>query len=88
MPTTIIPEEELEIARRFYTAIDELISKKNIRGLGTLARQWGLGRFSLTWSKNHPNEKRIRVVYLYYIARDYKVSLDWLFFGTGEMFEG
>ena len=87
MPTTIIPEAELEIASRFYSAIDVLISRKDIRGLGTLAKRWGLGRFSLTWSKNHPQDKRIRVVYLYYIARDYNVSLNWLFFGKGDMFE-
>ena len=46
-----------------------------------------LSRFSLTWSKNHPEEKRLKLEYIYYIARDYDISLNWLFFGKGEMIE-
>ena len=61
--------------------------QRKIRGNGTLARLWGVSLFALKWSKNHPDEKRIKVEYLYYITRDFNVSLEWLFFGNGEIFK-
>lgn len=86
MPSKEIPDISVTISERFFKAVDALVSRKCIRGLGTLAKKWDVSRFALTWSKNHPDEKRIKVEYIYYISRDYNVSLDWLFFGTGKMF--
>lgn len=86
MPANEIPEVALQINARFFDAVSCLVSDKKIRGLQTLARQWGVSRFALTWSKHHPEDKRIKIEYLYYIARDYNVSLMWLFFQEGEMF--
>jgi len=85
MPKSEIPSISKEIANRFYLATEHLQSTKQIRGLGTLAKEWNVSRFSMSWSKNHPDDKRIKVEYLYYIARDYNISLDWLFFGKGDM---
>ena len=87
MGGTEIPRVSIEIAARFFDAVEALRANKKIRGLGTLATLWGVSRFAMTWAKNHPYEKRIKIEYLYYIARDYKVSLDWLFFGKGKMFK-
>lgn len=86
MPSTEIPGVTIEITGRFFEAVDRLISSKQIRGLGTLAKKWGASRFSLTWSKNHPGKKRLKLEYIYYISRDFGVSLDWLFFGEGDIF--
>ena len=88
MPTTEIPQISIDICNRFFEAVEELRLQKKIRGTATLARAWGVSLFAMKWSKNHPDEKRIKVEYLYYIARDYNVSLKWLFFGTGSMFDG
>ena len=88
MPTTEIPQISIDICNRFFEAVEELRQQKRIRGTGTLAREWGTSVFSMKWSKNHPDEKRIKVEYIYYLARDYHVSLDWLFFGRGAMFNG
>lgn len=87
MPTSEIPQVSILINRRFYEAIDLLKGQRKIRGLGTLAKQWDVSRFALSWSLNHPDEKRIKIEFLYYISRDYNVSLDWLFFGKGEIFK-
>ena len=85
MAQTGIPQETLDINSRFFQAVDYLVSTKKIKGLKTLSTQWGVSRFSLTWSKNHPEEKRLKIEYIYYIVRDYNISLNWLFFGEGEM---
>lgn len=87
MPTTEIPQISIDICNRFFDAVDTLRMQKKIRGTATLAKKWECSLFAMKWSKNHPDEKRIKVEYLYYIARDYNVSLEWLFFGTGNMFE-
>ena len=87
MATTEIPNEAIQIAGRFYEAIDYLVENRRFRGLGTLAKRWGVSRCSLSLAKNHPSDKRIKVEYLYYISRDFNVSLVWLFHGTGEMFD-
>lgn len=87
MPSTEIPQISIDICGRFFEAVEILRQKKLIRGTGTLARLWGTSLFSMKWAKNHPEEKRIKVEYLYYISRDYNVSLDWLFFGKGDIFK-
>lgn len=87
MPSTEIPQISIDICNRFFEAVEILRQRRVIRGNGTLARLWGVSEFSLKWSKNHPDQKRIKVEYLYYITRDYKVSLEWLFFGKGDMFK-
>ncbi len=87
MPSTEIPQVSIDICTRFFEAVDALKRKRLIRGTATLARLWGTSVFSMKWSKNHPDEKRIKVEYLYYIARDFNVSLDWLFFGEGDIFK-
>lgn len=87
MPKTEIPQISIDICQRFFEVVDELRTRKLIRGTATLSKKWGTSAFSMKWSKNHPDEKRIKVEYIYYIARDYNVSLDWIFFGTGNMFK-
>ena len=87
MPASEIPQITLEINYRFFEAVDYLVATKRVKGLKTLSTQWGVSRFALTWAKNHPSEKRLKIEYLYYISRDYNVSLNWLFFGKGEMIE-
>lgn len=87
MPSTEIPQVSIDICNRFFEAVGELKRKRLIRGTATLSRLWGTSVFSMKWSKNHPYEKRIKVEYLYYMAWDFNVSLDWLFFGEGDIFK-
>lgn len=86
MPVTEIPQISIDICNRFFEAVKTLKAQKRIRGTATLARLWGVSLFSMKWAKNHPDEKRIKVEYLYYLARDFNVSLRWLFFGDGDVF--
>lgn len=85
MPQTEIPQISLDINSRFFQAVDYLVETRQIKGLKTLSDKWGVSRFSLTWSKNHPEEKRLKLEYIYYIVRDYNISLNWLFLGEGNM---
>ena len=85
MPATEIPQITLDINTRFFQAVDYLVATKQIKGLKTLSTKWDVSRFALTWAKNHPSEKRLKLEYIYYIVRDFGISLEWLFFGTGEM---
>ena len=87
MPSTEIPQVSIDICNRFFAAVETLRVQKKIRGTETLARLWGTSAFAMKWSKNHPDEKRLKVEYIYYMVRDYGVSLEWLFFGRGEMFK-
>lgn len=87
MPSTEIPKAAIDINERFFHAVDYLVETRRIRGLKTLSNLWDVSRFALTWSKNHPEEKRLKLEYIYYIARDFNISLNWLFFGKGEMIE-
>ena len=82
-----IPNIHKEINKRFFMVVEILRQSRQIRGIGQLAREWNTSRFTLSWAKNHPGEKRLKVEHLYYLAKDYNVSLDYLFFGIGPMFK-
>ena len=84
---TPIPHITMQINERFFQCVDDLCNRRIIRGLGTLAKQWDVSRFILTWSKHHPQETSIKIEYIYYLVRDYDVSLDWIFFGKGPMYK-
>jgi len=81
-----IPQETIDITNRFFEAIDELIRLGQIRDIKHLAEHWGIGRFILAWGRKHPEEQRLRVELIRQLALEYHVSLRWLFFGTGNMF--
>lgn len=87
MPQNEIPSSAVSITERFYEAVAMLQSRGEIRGLGTLAKKWDTSRFVLSTTRSKPSTKRLNTEYIYYISRDYKVSLDWLFFGRGEPFK-
>ena len=80
-----IPQCSIDINNRFFLATEHLQNSKEIRGLGTLAKKWGVNRSSLSWSKNHPDQKRVKIELIYYLSRDFGISLDWIFFGSGPM---
>lgn len=86
MATESTNEISIAINNRFFEAVDMLRSQGEIRGLGQLAREWNMSRFALTWSKNHPEKLRIKTDHIYLLAKEHRISLDWIFFGTGPMF--
>lgn len=86
MPQSEFPKETIEITERFYRVVDDLIIRREIRGLGTLAEKWGVSRFTLSRTRTLIDKKRLNVEYLYYIIRDYNVSPTWLMMGAGQMY--
>ena len=83
----IIPNESIEISKRFFDAIEFLISRKEIRGLKTIADSWGIDRSTLSTMRNHPESKRVKVEYIQFLNRDYGISANWIITGKGDMTE-
>lgn len=81
-----LSEELVHINNRYFNAVDILRKEKKIRGLGTLARNWGLSRETLSEARSYPENKRLHTEFIYALSKDYNVSLNWLFFGEGEVF--
>jgi hypothetical protein len=83
-----------EIQRRFFEALNMLISQGRLDGLQTFCRQYGLNRpkysnlrMSLTAGHSAAPYKYIDIEALAYLVKDYGVSADWLLTGAGGMFK-
>lgn len=86
MPKMIIQQEGVEIAKRFFIAIDELRKKKQIRGLQSFTRKYGLNYWNTMTVKNDPQGHILKTEWLSFLVRDYNVSAEWLLLGSGDMF--
>lgn len=82
-----------QINDRFFQAIDLLKSNGIMKGLNGFCKEHGLNvpKYYKIRSQN-PNLKGfpykfIDIEALYYLSLDYNVSLQWLFYGTGSMFD-
>lgn len=81
-----LPDELILITSRYFYAVELLRQQKKIRGLGTLAKKWNLSRETLSEARSYPDNKRLHTEFIYALCRDYNVSLNWLYFGVGEIF--
>lgn len=89
-----ISKESEEIQRRFFEALDMLISQGKIKGIKTFCDEYGLNRVkysnrrsALQTGSSASPYKIIDIEALVYLARDYSVSSDWLLSGRGGMFK-
>lgn len=73
------------IKERFFLAIDTLVSKGVIRGVGTFAKMHGLNAGNLR-NLRYKENWSVSSEYLYYIIRDFGVNSQWLITGQGSMF--
>lgn len=79
-----LPQESLDITRRFFEAINMIVEQKRMRGLQSFTRKYGINYWNCTTTKNENG--RIRPEWLTYLVRDYDVSATWLLTGRGGMF--
>ena len=86
-----------EVNKRFFDALDYIMSKGRIRGVGTFCNDYGLNRIKYlgvrqTIRKTDPADyieyKNIDVSALVFLCRDFGISTDWLLLGEGKMFKG
>lgn len=84
------PSDILPIIRRFFEAITVLKTEKKITGLKDFCEIHGLNVTRYYEIKNlvegkESRYKTLEIDALYILAKEYKFSLQWLFFGIGEI---
>lgn len=81
-----VSTEAAEITKRFFLAIDTLRMQKKIHSILQFTKKYNINRWNLYTIKDNPDVAALKVEYIYYLCRDYNVSLDWIFYGTGDFY--
>ena len=79
-------EQSQLIVNRFFTAIQQLIDDKVIRGKQTFTRRYGINRWNFLTCAAEPHRDIFQVAWLGYLVTDYGVSADWLLTGKGTFY--
>lgn len=82
-----ISQDGIAITKRFFLAIDVLITQKKIRGLNTFTKKHDINYWNLCTLRNDPQIRVLKPEYLSYIVTDFNVSPTWLLTGIGSMFD-
>ena len=82
-----ISEEAIVITKRFFLAIDVLITQGKIRGLISFAKKYNINYWNLCTLKKEPERRVLKVEYISYLVRDFEISPKYLLLGIGTMFE-
>lgn len=78
-------DEAIAITKRFFLAIDILISLRKIRGLNSFAKKYNINYWNLYTLRKEPERRVLKVEYLAYIVGDFGISSDYLLLGIGSM---
>lgn len=81
-----ISPDGVAITKRFFLAIDVLITQKKIRGLNTFTTMYGINYWNLCTLRNDPSIRVLKPEFLAYLVRDFGISAEWLLTGVGSMF--
>lgn len=77
--------EAIAITKRFFLAIDYLIMKRELRGLGTFAKKYNINYWNLYTLKKEPHRRVLKIEFIAYLVKDFNVSADYLLFGIGSI---
>lgn len=86
------PSPSQEISERLFQAIDDLKSRKQISGLSGFCEEYGFNRKRYIGIKNKKENlnkkdyKNIEVDFIYILSKEFKISLNWIFYGAGNMY--
>lgn len=75
------------IIERFYSSLDAIIAKKDIRGVNTYCRLYDIDRRNLQAQRKDLERGWFQVSWLQPMVKEYGVSAKWLLTGQGRMFE-
>lgn len=85
IPASARPSEFFDLVGRFFSALDELRSRRLIRGKKTFCDRYGINRWNMNeLQRDNTRTGLFHAEWLTFLARDYGVSADWLLTGSGE----
>jgi hypothetical protein len=76
-----------QIIERFYSALDAIIAKKDIRGVATYCRLYDIDRRNFIAQRKDLDRGWFQASWLQPMVKDYGVSAEWLLTGMGRMFK-
>ncbi len=76
-----------EINKRFFQAIDFVVSSKIIRGEATFCNEHNIDRRNFLKVRQNLSIQRVRIEWIYYLVTDFNISADWIFTGKGKLFK-
>lgn len=79
-------EGSQKIVERFFLALQELKTRKVIKGKQTFTTQYNINRWNLNSLEKNKQSNIFQVEWLTYLVRDYGISAHWLLTGEGEIF--
>ena len=79
--------EAAEITKRFFLAINTLRMQGKMHSILQFTKKYNINRWNLYTIKDNPEVAALKTEYIYYLCRDYNVSLNWIFYGTGDFYD-
>lgn len=76
-----------QIMERFYSALDAIIAKKDIRGVATYCRLNEIDRRNFIAQRKDPERGWFQLSWLQPMVKEYGVNAEWLLTGMGRMFK-
>ena len=75
-----------DINKRFFFALDRLIQDRQIRGVQTFTKEFGINRWNLLTVKKEPESRFVKTEWLSYLVLHYGISAEWLLTGIGSVY--
>lgn len=75
-----------QIMERFYSALDAIIAKNDIRGVATYCRLYDIDRRNFVAQRHDLDRGWFQLSWLQPMIKEYGVNADWLLTGRGRMF--
>lgn len=79
--------ETKQIMERFYSALEAIIAKGEIRGIATFCKLYDIDRRNFYAQRNDPNRNIFQMSWLQVMVKDFGVNAEWLLTGKGRMFK-
>ena len=79
--------ESKQIMERFYSALDAIIAKKDIRGVQTYCREYNIDRRNFIAQRKNLDRSIFQLSWMQPMVKHYNINAEWLLTGHGRMFK-
>lgn len=79
-------EIDQQVVKRFFTALDALRERKDIKGFQTFCNDYGIDKRNFYKQRKEPHIQIMHFDWLVPLVTEYGVSALWLITGLGKMF--